>query len=749
MFYLASKTERYAPDENGFCRPCSSSDLSSVDSNGARMPRSVTFTACNEYFEKEHPMHQRRIGFKRFASQIILQVPVEQIRKIKETEGIGSISRETQHFSQTTTMHGPKRIYQGKRLAMYFWILMVLCSGILLCYQVSTLIKMYVSNPTVSQVSFLINEKGMDFPAVTICNFNPIKKSYIKKLNASGDFSDHLLEYLIESLMDTRALYGNADRAQLHVGDRALQVYQESHPNFTITGFFNEAGFNCSETMKLCMFIGRQFDCCKYMRPTMTNMGNCHTLDMRGARNWMQKQTVSGVNAGLQIFLDAHMEEQFDGTGDGTEPPFTNGYENGFRYYVHPPETIPYLVSEGISVSPGTKVYSAISTEMYVLLSPEDWGNCSDAWPASYSTTLPYSAVNCNSLCNARFFHDRCGCSPFTYNIDASFPLCTPYQSFQCIDQHIRNGTENFNLPPCQECKVECNSLAYHAYNSYGHGFSHGALKYLHHKNPEWTKAHIRSNFVIMSVFFRDMAHTEYRQIQATSLTEILSDIGGNMGMFLGMSLITVTELSLFISKIGWIAFSKRRRDYLFNKKKREQEREKQLEETMSTFSALRTRKNGGISDSVRVTQSRLRSLSQQIRDSFRKSSKPQGTTAPTPALEKVETGTCTDLPEKMLEEQRKQFDDIVNNKSAYRDRTLSNPESMIELQIDLRDLKRKLDRGLPVGIKRRRRATTAPPAPRGVKVAPMLAHCGAKLSAFVPFHTENSKDLRLHRESM
>lgn len=41
--------------------------------------------------------------------------------------------------------------------------------------------------------------------------------------------------------------------------------------------------------------------------------------------------------------------------------------------------------------------------------------------------------------------------------------------------------------------------------------------------------------------------------------------------MFLGMSLITVTELSLFISKIGWIAFSKRRRDYLYNKKKREQ----------------------------------------------------------------------------------------------------------------------------------------------------------------------------------
>ncbi|RCN25016.1 hypothetical protein ANCCAN_29274 [Ancylostoma caninum] len=57
------------------------------------------------------------------------------------------------------------------------------------------------------------------------------------------------------------------------------------------------------------------------------------------------------------------MEEQFDGTGDDAEPIYTNTFENGFRYYVHAPDTIPYLVSEGISVSPGSTVYSAISTE--------------------------------------------------------------------------------------------------------------------------------------------------------------------------------------------------------------------------------------------------------------------------------------------------------------------------------------------------------------------------------------------------
>ncbi|KAK5975130.1 hypothetical protein GCK32_017181, partial [Trichostrongylus colubriformis] len=170
--------------------------------------------------------------------------------------------------------------------------------------------------------------------------------------------------------------------------------------------------------MKLCSFGGRQFDCCKFMEPRLTNLGKCHSLDMRNARDWMQKQTVAGVNAGLQIILDVHMEEQFAGSEEDADPIFSNAFENGFRYYVHAQDTIPYLVSEGISVSPGTRVYSAISTHTYVLLSTDDWGNCSTEWPPHYETNLTYSSVNCESLCKAYYFYDRCGCSPFTYNID-------------------------------------------------------------------------------------------------------------------------------------------------------------------------------------------------------------------------------------------------------------------------------------------------------------------------------------------
>ncbi|EPB66249.1 Amiloride-sensitive sodium channel, partial [Ancylostoma ceylanicum] len=219
---------------------------------------------------------------KKRASQIILEVPAEHLRRIKETEGVGSIRRESKHFAE---------------------------------------------------------------------------------LNRTGDVSDDLLDYLMEFLIDASSLYWTADRENLHVGEKALEVYKAKHPNFTVEGFFLDAGFNCEESMMICSFGGRQFNCCQYMSVIITNLGKCFKLDMRNSgRDWMRKQMEAGVTAGLQIILDAHLEEQFDGTGDDADPIFADDFENGFRYYVHAPDTIPYLVSEGISVSPSTRVYSAIST---------------------------------------------------------------------------------------------------------------------------------------------------------------------------------------------------------------------------------------------------------------------------------------------------------------------------------------------------------------------------------------------------
>lgn len=93
-------------------------------------------------------------------------------------------------------------------------------------------------------------------------------------------------------------------------------------------------------------------------------------------------------------------------------------------------------------------------------------------------------------------------------------------------------------MPNCQNCKIECNRWAYNTFNSYSEGFSRGTLAWFRKRNPKWTPSYVRykinsfilivrSNFVAINIFFREMAFTQYKQVQGISLPEILSDIGG------------------------------------------------------------------------------------------------------------------------------------------------------------------------------------------------------------------------------
>ncbi|CCD63873.1 DEgenerin Like [Caenorhabditis elegans] len=530
-------------------------------------------------------------------SQMIIEVPVAQLKKLRKLEGTVSIKRETQHFCETTTMHGPKRIFQGKRWATLFWLIMVSCSLGLLITQVFILASEYLSKPTVSDVSFLINEDGMDFPLITICNLNPIRKTYVNEINKTGEVSPPMINYMMKWFTEIPTLIGGADRPTLHEGNEELKLYMKNHLNFTVDSFFMNSGFSCPDIFKLCSFQGEIFDCCTLSTEVLTPLGKCFTLDLSSStKASMHKQTEPGIQAGLAITLDAHLEEQFDGS-NGMDALFTNSFVNGFRYFVHPPNTIPHLSSDEFTVSPNTVAFSAISSDRYVLLPTHQWGNCTENFPDGIQSNLSYSSGNCLSLCKAKFYMENCGCTPALYNIENNLKECTPYETTTCLDNILakpnkETGKIEFQTPNCKACAQQCNSLVYRAYNSYGSQFSAGAFHYLKSINPEWTDGHMRANFQMINIFYRDMSYTEYNQVQDASVTQLLSDIGGNMGMFLGMSVITITEICLFFSKMFWLGFSKKRRDYMYSKRVNEKTHEREVCETVEKMKAIASQGN-------------------------------------------------------------------------------------------------------------------------------------------------------------
>jgi len=90
-----------------------------------------------------------------------------------------------------------------------------------------------------------------------------------------------------------------------------------------------------------------------------------------------------------------------------------------------------------------------------------------------------------------------------------------------------------------------------------------------------------RDNFVALNIFYKELTYSHFIQNQGSNLVVLLSNIGGNMGMFVGMSLLSCTEVIIYLSKLTWILFSKKRRDYLKKKKDDEKAKERKLDETL------------------------------------------------------------------------------------------------------------------------------------------------------------------------
>ncbi|KAI6220167.1 hypothetical protein M3Y95_01056200 [Aphelenchoides besseyi] len=541
----------------------------------------------------------RRFSTK--ASHLIVQVPALQLRRIAQTSGIHSIRHETQHFVGIATLHGPLRIYRSRGSYRLFWILAMSFCFIMMSYQTWTLIKLYIEKPIVSQVSFLQPEEGMMMPLVTVCSFNFVNKHNLIDFQKRENVSQNLINFILQSTVDLGVLSTFIDETNLLAGQKEYEEFVQRKKDWNINEFFRSSSLICNETLRICNIGAEEFDCCQYASVIMTDMGNCYQLNLKGHPLYQTKQI--GVNNGLQIYANFHSDEQ----ENLSIPAFLNSNEMGFRYFVHAPEDYPFITSEGIGVLLGHRTFSAISPNRFVLMSQEEGGKCIDEWPeqvTSQNLSLltdglgPYSSTKCMAVCLATFFNEKCGCTPLVYNYNGTFPTCTVYQNYyDCLTLSLNVSVDSSADeimrkvdPPClQSCKMECQRWDYQIFNSYSQPFSRSATAYLQ-KHEKLRRSKLDKDFVGIDIYFRDIAYTEYKQVHKTTMNEVWSSLGGNMGLFLGMSLLSVIEVIIYLCKISWLFVSRKRRQHMIAKQQKEVRRktlEAAFQQMASTGSAM------------------------------------------------------------------------------------------------------------------------------------------------------------------
>lgn len=141
----------------------------------------------------------------------------------------------------------------------------------------------------------------------------------------------------------------------------------------------------------------------------------------------------------------------------------------------------------------------------------------------------------------------------------------------QHIDLPISIEKASDEVAECvKKCPESCNQVTYDTRLSYGAAISEAFIRGIDlpginssvagNLNNEKQLEFFRKNLVSLDIFYEELSYDSIEQKETIKYTSLISDIGGTLGLFLGLSFLTVFEfLDLFVVLI-WSACTRSNR---------------------------------------------------------------------------------------------------------------------------------------------------------------------------------------------
>ncbi|EDO32949.1 predicted protein, partial [Nematostella vectensis] len=407
----------------------------------------------------------------------------------------------------STTMHGISNVFDpsSATLRKGIWSVVFLCSFIFCAYEIGNNVRYYLTKPvnTVFKIDYVDEIK---FPAVTICNNNPIRKSWA----ATTPYLPVIMAY-------------NANP-----GEEAIPINWDAY-NWTGFGFdklMSSAAHLASEMIHTCKWKGIYCSAANFTLDA-TFLGGCYTFNI----DQRLMVTGTGMANALHLVLNIQQNEYIGNVRSGA------GFRLLFREKHEPPSTDRFV----IALQPGTQTLIPLTMKKLISL-PEPFGVCQEK--NNLKMFDKYSVTACEFECRARLGGKLCGCREmYPSSIKTEIPVCLPKAYRDCLNPLLVEISVN-NL--CRGCKNPCNKVTFVPRMSYSqYPANHIADSMAMSMNT--TRDFVRDNFLEVEIYFEDIMVEIIEQQEAFSLTSLVGIIGGTLGVFIGASIITVSEFMEFL----------------------------------------------------------------------------------------------------------------------------------------------------------------------------------------------------------
>ena len=485
--------------------------------------------------------------------------------------------RRFNKYIQSSTIHGVVHIFFGKsKIRRLLWLLIVLSSTIGCVQGIVNHIIHLSSGPTDTPVSVLEpGSDGIDFPAVTVCNMNLIKKSFLDNYTLGP--SDPEMSTLIQkvyALDHENNLNTVCDNHLDH--DVSVKSYE------SLSELLWNGRHKAEEMIFSCKFIGLNCsDVSEYFSPTFTQSGGvCYTFN---GKNQAMRLKINGTGTRFALTLEVYISQD--------EYSITHNYDAGIKIAVHPQSEPPQPDELGIAVAPGKNAF--ISVRQTNVENKSSKRRCKEASDTTSFNFLqgefPYSVSACQIDCLSSNIAHTCNCNllepGMAQTIDSmsksfrNLSNCTISVKDICC---LANEASKCKDSSACDCARSCKSTYYETSTSY----SQFPAKYGIDKVVERLKERLnvttnlnisRENLIRANIFFKTLTVQEEITKDTYNSGAFLSDIGGVLALFLGGSVISIIELFMWLFDemkdrccgVGERKLKKRYKTYLDNFKTR------------------------------------------------------------------------------------------------------------------------------------------------------------------------------------
>lgn len=262
----------------------------------------------------------------------------------------------------------------------------------------------------------------------------------------------------------------------------------------------------------------------------------------------------TGRTSGLKLLLNANQNESCGS--------FEIRYGAGFSVFIHDPLSQTSLqVQSMVSLSPGYKYDILVRPTLRDQRNfSESLGKCTSD---DYNFLNPSSAYNqeaCIQTCLFESIWTSCNCllmqeSDLTDSIlqhvslskNNSIKFCSILDLVQglCVSDQINIFEATNPIILCPHCKRKCLETKY----DYKISMKKLSTLSVHRLIPEsaLTNEFIKKNFLLVSFNFESMELVLVRETQKVTAVDLFVNIGNILGLFLGVSVVTMPEIFYFI----------------------------------------------------------------------------------------------------------------------------------------------------------------------------------------------------------